>query len=68
VNSNADYQIKKGALKNSKVVRDRKWTQNIAVGDNSFLEKIKDSLGIRAKGRKIHGGIDEKWILIVKKY
>jgi hypothetical protein len=47
------------ALKKSKVVRERKWTQSIAAGDKSFLEKIKDRFGIRAKGRKIHGSEDE---------
>ncbi len=47
------------ALKTSEVVRENKWTQSIAVGDRSFLEQIKDRLGIRAKGRKIHGSEDE---------
>ena len=47
------------ALKKSKVVRQSKWTQSIAVGDKSFLKQIKDRLGIRAKGRKIHGSEDE---------
>ena len=46
-------------MKKSKVVRDSKWTQSIAVGDKSFLEQIKERLGIRAKGRKIHGSEDE---------
>ena len=40
-------------LKSSKVVRESKWTQAIAVGDKSFLEQIKERLGARAKGRKI---------------
>jgi REP element-mobilizing transposase RayT len=47
------------ALEKSKVVRDSKWTQSIAVGDKSFLEQIKERLGIRAKGRMIHGSEDE---------
>ena len=47
------------ALKKSKVVRESKWTQSIAVGDKSFLDQIKDRLGIRAKGRKVHGSEDE---------
>lgn len=47
------------ALEKSKVVRDRKWTQSIAVGDKSFVQQIKERLGIRAKGRKIHGNEDE---------
>ena len=41
------------------VVWDSKWTQSIAVGDKSFVEQIKQRLGIRAKGRKIHGSEDE---------
>ena len=47
------------ALEKSKVVRESKWTQSIAVGDKSFLDQIKDRLGIRARGRKIHGSEDE---------
>ena len=31
-----------------------KWTQSIAVGDKPFVEQVKERLGIRAKGRKIH--------------
>lgn len=46
------------ALKKSKVVRESKWTQSIAVGDKPFLKQIKECLGIRAKGRKIHGSED----------
>jgi len=45
----------KQALEKSKVFRETKWTQSIAVGNRSFLEQIKDRLGIRAKGRKIQG-------------
>ena len=41
------------ALKQSTIVRESKWTQSIAVGDKSFLEQIKERLGIRAKSRKI---------------
>ena len=40
-------------------VRESKWTQSIAVGDKSFLDQIKARLGIRARGRKIHGSEDE---------
>ena len=40
-------------LKKSQLVRQRKWTQSIAVGDKSFVEQIKIRLGIRSKGRKI---------------
>ena len=33
--------------------REAKWTQSIAVGGESFIEKIKEALGFRARGRKI---------------
>ena len=33
--------------------RQAKWTQNVAVGGESFIEKIKEALGFRARGRKI---------------
>jgi putative transposase len=33
-------------LKKSKVVRESRWTQSIAVGDKSFLDQIKDRLVI----------------------
>ena len=33
--------------------RQAKWTQSIAVGSESFIDKIKEVLGFRAKGRKI---------------
>ncbi len=47
------------ALKQSKIVRESKLTQSIAVGDKSFLEQIKERLGIWAKGRKIYERDDE---------
>ena len=34
--------------------REAKWTQSIAVGSESFIEKIKEALGFKARGRKIH--------------
>jgi putative transposase len=33
--------------------KENKWTQSIAVGSKPFIEKMKASLGFRAKGRKI---------------
>jgi putative transposase len=33
--------------------KDDKWTQSIAVGDKAFVETFKNSLGFRARGRKI---------------
>jgi REP element-mobilizing transposase RayT len=34
-------------------VRDSKWTESIAVGSKGFVDRVKDELGIRAKGREI---------------
>ena len=33
--------------------KENKWTQSIAVGSKSFVEKMKEALGFRATGRKI---------------
>ncbi len=33
--------------------KENKWTQSIAVGSKTFIEEMKESLGFRAKGRKI---------------
>ena len=33
--------------------KENKWTQSIAVGSKTFIEKMKKVLGYRAKGRKI---------------
>ena len=33
--------------------KETKWTQSIAVGSKPFVEKVKESLGFRAKGRKV---------------
>jgi putative transposase len=38
--------------------RESKWTQSIAVGSKTFIEQMKESLGFRAKGRKIIGAED----------
>ncbi len=35
------------------LVRDKKWSQSIAIGSKGFVEGIKEKLGIRAKGRKV---------------
>ncbi|MEA1884954.1 MAG: hypothetical protein U9N62_10615 [Thermotogota bacterium] len=40
-------------LKTKHYVRESKWSQSIAVGSKSFVEGIKEKLGIRAKGRKV---------------
>ncbi len=41
------------ALKAKAHSRDSRWTESIAVGNGTFLEKVKDQLQIRAKGRKV---------------
>ncbi len=33
--------------------KENKWTQSIAVGSKTFVEKMKEALGFRATGRKI---------------
>ena len=34
--------------------REKSWTEAVAVGSSSFVEKIKEQLGIKAKYRHIH--------------
>lgn len=41
------------SLVNGNNFRQAQWTESIAVGSKSFLERIKGELGIQAKGRKI---------------
>ncbi len=41
------------ALKGKYNVRDYKWTENVAVWSIDFVEKTKEKLGIKIKGRKI---------------
>jgi hypothetical protein len=38
--------------------KEDKWTQSIAVGSKTFVEKIKAFLGFRAIGRKVIGADD----------
>ena len=45
-------------LRAKNYVRENKWSQSIAVGSKSFVEGIKEKLGIRAKGRKVVGSRD----------
>lgn len=46
-------------LKTKNYVRESKWSQSIAVVSKSFVEGLKEKLGIRAKGRKVResGGL-----------
>ncbi|MBN1930263.1 MAG: transposase [Desulfobacterales bacterium] len=45
-------------LKTKNYVRESKWSQSIAVGSKSFVEGIKEKLGILVKGRKLIGSND----------
>ena len=40
-------------LGDGKKYREEEWTGSIAVGNRPFVEKVKELLGFRAKGRKI---------------
>jgi REP element-mobilizing transposase RayT len=43
------------SLIGGKSKRESEWTDSIAVGGRSFVEKVKENLGFRAKGRTITG-------------
>ncbi|MDH5525090.1 MAG: transposase [Desulfobulbaceae bacterium] len=45
--------VAEGVLKVKGNAREEMWTQSIAVGSSNFIEKTKEALGIRAKGRKL---------------
>ena len=57
-------QIKwvESSVKADKRDKENKWTQSIAVGSKTFIEKIKAELGFRARGRKIIG-VDDRFEL-----
>ena len=39
-------------LENGNNIRDEKWTMSIAVGNKSFIERVKELMGVLARGRK----------------
>ena len=41
------------AMANGNPFREDLWTESVAVGDDDFVEEVKDRLGARAKGRSI---------------
>ena len=45
----------KEVLEGDGYIRDAKWSESIAVGSKSFVEKVEEKLGIRAIGRGIVG-------------
>lgn len=50
------------SLENGKNIRDDKWTKSIAVGDKSFVERVKSFMGGLAIGRK-NTGVGESFQL-----
>ena len=49
----AHYKWVNNAMQTDNRGKENKWTQSIAVGSKTFIEKMKEALGFRAKGRKI---------------
>jgi putative transposase len=41
------------ALANGNPYREDLWTESVAVGDDDFIEEVKDRLGAKVKGRSI---------------
>ena len=50
----AHYKWVESVLQAESHSREAKWTQSIAVGSDTFVEKVKNTLGFRARGRKAH--------------
>jgi len=49
----ARYKWVNSAMQADNGDKENKWTQSIAVGSKTFIEKMKEALGFRAIGRKI---------------
>jgi hypothetical protein len=45
-------------LRDGGFVREGKWTESIAVGNEEFVKRIKEGLGVRAKGREVIAAAD----------
>ncbi len=54
----AHYKWVESANQTDNCDKENKWTQSIAVGSKTFIEKMKGTLGYRARGRKIIGADD----------
>ena len=54
----AHYKWVESANQTDSSDKQNKWTQSIAVGSKTFIEKMKGALGYRANGRKIVGADD----------
>jgi len=49
----AHYKWVNSAMQTDNRSQENKWTQSIAVGSKTFVEKMKEALGFRVTGRKI---------------
>ena len=49
----AHYKWVEAEIESSNCHKEDKWTRTIAVGSRSFVKKMKEDLGFKAKGRKI---------------
>ena len=49
----AHYKWVDSAVQANSGGKESKWTQSVAVGSKAFIEKVKEALGFRVKGRKI---------------
>ena len=47
------YKWVESAIQTENSDKETKWTQSIAVGSKTFIEKMKGALGYRVRGRKI---------------
>jgi putative transposase len=49
----AHYKCVDSAMQTENRGKENKWTQSIAVGSKTFIEKMKEAPGFRAKGRRM---------------
>ena len=54
----AHYKWVNIAMQTDNRGKENKWTQSIAVGSKTFIEKMKGALGFRAKGRKMWAAVE----------
>jgi putative transposase len=54
----AHYKWVESEIEHNHCDKEDRWTQSIAVGSRAFVEKMKEGLGLRAKGRKIIASAD----------
>jgi hypothetical protein len=54
----AHYKWVESEIPTDGSAKENKWTQSIAVGSKPFIETMRETLGFKAKGRKIIGADD----------